>query len=91
MHAVILQALTDQMAKKVTSAESNDDWEEIEKEITCSICYELFTDPFTLPCLHTFCKSCIQKSVENGLAEVPEGFFECPLCCAHVKGTDGIT
>ena len=75
--------------------ESSDDWEEIKKEITCSICYELFTDPRTLPCLHTFCKSCIQRSVESGLAEVPEGFFECPLCRAHVplpaKGIDGIS
>ena len=85
------------MAKEVTSSSvgSNDDWEEIKNEITCSICYELFTDPRTLPCLHTFCKSCIQSSVDTGLAEVPEGFFECPLCRAHVplpaKGTDGIS
>ena len=73
----------------------HDDWEEIKKEITCSICFELFTDPRTLPCLHTFCKSCIQRSVEIGLAKVPEGFFECPLCRAHVplpaKGIDGIS
>ena len=71
------------------------DWEEIRKEITCSICYELFTDPRTLPCLHTFCKSCIQRSVDTGLAEVPEGFFECPLCRAHVplpaRGINGIS
>ena len=74
---------------------NSDDWEEIKKEITCSICYELFTDPRTLPCLHTFCKSCIQRTVETGLAEVPEGFFECPLCRAHVplpaRGIDGIS
>ena len=86
------------MVKEVATClgneESNDDWEQIKKEITCSICYELFTDPRTLPCLHTFYKSCIQRSVETGLAEVPEGFFECPLCCAHVplpaRGIDGI-
>ena len=85
------------MAKEVTTSSvgSNDDWEEIKEEITCSICYELFTDPRTLPCLHTFCKSCIQRSVDTGLAEVPEGYFECPLCRAHVplpaKGIDGIS
>ena len=86
------------MAKKQATScvESNDDdWEEIKKEITCPICYELFTDPRTLPCLHTFCKSCIQRSVDTGLAEVPEGYFECPLCRAHVplpaKGIDGIS
>ena len=44
------------MVKEVTTSSvgSNDDWEEIKKEITCSICYELFTDPHTLPCLHTY-------------------------------------
>ena len=85
------------MVKKqaTSNVENNDDWEEIKKEITCSICYELFTDPRTLPCLHTFCKSCIQRTVANGLAEVPGGFFECPLCCAHVSlpaiGIDGVS
>ena len=88
------------MAKELTSSSTfvgnnHDDWEEIKKEITCCICYELFTDPRTLPCLHTFCKSCIQRSVNTGLAEVPEGFFECPLCRAHVplpaRGIDGIS
>ena len=80
------------MAKKQGS---KDDWEEIEKEITCPISYELFMDPRTLPCLHTFCKSCIQRSIETGLAEVPEGVFECPLCRAQVplpaNGVDGIS
>ncbi|XP_065914198.1 tripartite motif-containing protein 2-like [Dysidea avara] len=78
-----------------TRAEDGGDWNQIKQEITCSICYELFTDPRTLPCLHTFCKSCIQTSVETGLAEVPEGYFECPLCRAHVQlpanGIEGIS
>ena len=85
------------MAKEVVTSSTvgNDDWEEIKKEITCCICYELFTDPRTLPCLHTFCKPCIQRTVDTGLSEVPKGFFECPLCRAHVplpaRGIDGIS
>ena len=83
--------------EKVATTRIEDDrnWDKIKQEITCSICYELFTDPRTLPCLHTFCKSCIQTTVETGLAEVPEGYFECPLCRAHVplpaNGIDGIS
>ncbi|CAO3642313.1 unnamed protein product [Cunninghamella echinulata] len=31
-------------------------------EYTCSVCFSVFTNPITIhPCLHTFCKSCIQK------------------------------
>ena len=77
-----------------TRVEDDRNWDKIKQEITCSICYELFTDPRTLACLHTFCKSCIQTTVETGLAEVPVGYFECPLCRAHVplpaNGIDGI-
>ena len=100
MHAVLRAVrvkFSAPMAKKQATSnfENNDDWEEIKKEIACSICYELFTDPRTLPCLHTFCKSCIQRTIETGLAEIPEGFFECPLCRAHVplpaRGIDGIS
>ncbi|CAO3611644.1 unnamed protein product [Cunninghamella blakesleeana] len=31
-------------------------------EYTCSICFSVFTNPVTIhPCLHTFCKGCLQK------------------------------
>ena len=54
------------------------EWQQIEEEITCSICGDLFTDPKTIPCLHTFCKQCIEKSIEsnNKMASI----VCCPLC-----------
>ena len=54
------------------------EWQQIEEEITCSICGDLFTDPKTIPCLHTFCKQCIEKSIESNkkMASV----VCCPLC-----------
>ena len=54
------------------------EWQQIEEEITCSICGDLFTDPKTISCLHTFCKQCIERSIESNkkMASV----ICCPLC-----------
>uniref|UniRef100_H3B503 Tripartite motif containing 35 n=1 Tax=Latimeria chalumnae TaxID=7897 RepID=H3B503_LATCH len=31
------------------------------QDLTCSICYEIFTDPVTLQCGHNFCKKCVSE------------------------------
>ena len=54
------------------------EWQQIEEEITCSICGDLFTDPKTIPCLHTFCKQCIEKSIESN--KKIASIVCCPLC-----------
>nr|XP_020491778.1 tripartite motif-containing protein 59 [Labrus bergylta]XP_020491779.1 tripartite motif-containing protein 59 [Labrus bergylta] len=33
----------------------------LEEDLTCSVCYSLFSDPRVLPCSHTFCKSCLDN------------------------------
>ena len=62
------------------------EWQQIQEEITCSICGDLFTDPKTIPCLHTFCKQCIEKSIESNkkMASV----VCCPLCRAPLPRDD---
>ncbi|XP_065919573.1 E3 ubiquitin-protein ligase TRIM71-like [Dysidea avara] len=57
-----------------------EEWQQIEEEITCSICGDLFTDPKTIPCLHTFCKRCIERSIESN--NKMEAVVCCPLCRA---------
>ncbi|CAG8501016.1 10022_t:CDS:1 [Diversispora eburnea] len=42
------------------------------QELDCKVCYQLFIDPITTPCGHTYCKSCLTRSLDlNG---------RCPLC-----------
>ncbi|XP_060738992.1 E3 ubiquitin-protein ligase TRIM39-like [Tachysurus vachellii] len=45
-----------------------------EEQLKCSICLEVFTDPVTTPCGHSFCKSCITQSWD--MSE----HCHCPYC-----------
>ncbi|XP_036393324.1 tripartite motif-containing protein 59 [Megalops cyprinoides] len=36
----------------------------LEEDLTCSVCYSLFTDPRVLPCSHTFCKACLDNVLQ---------------------------
>ena len=47
-----------------------------EEFLTCSICFEIFKDPKTLPCLHSFCKDCIDKLTDEGRTNE----HQCPIC-----------
>ena len=50
---------------------------ELDREITCAICQEHYTEPKLLPCSHYFCKDCILKL----FLRVPTGKpFSCPEC-----------
>jgi len=51
--------------------------EELEKEVTCPICRDHFTDPRILPCCHLFCKGCILRVVLVYGLDKP---FQCPVC-----------
>ncbi|XP_071352114.1 tripartite motif-containing protein 59 [Trachinotus anak] len=38
--------------------------ENLEEDLTCSVCYSLFSDPRVLPCSHTFCKTCLDNLLQ---------------------------
>ncbi|KAK3083241.1 hypothetical protein FSP39_017572 [Pinctada imbricata] len=45
-------------------------------ELTCLICLELFHDPVTLPCMHSFCRKCLESILHSdGERRIP-----CPAC-----------
>ena len=51
--------------------------EDLEKEVTCGICQEHYTDPKILPCLHYYCKQCILRLALRTGKNKP---FSCPEC-----------
>jgi len=60
------------------------EWQHIKEEITCSICGDIFIDPKTIiPCLHTFCKRCLECSIETNKRMVAA--VCCPLCRAPLS------
>ena len=50
---------------------------EMEKEITCAVCQEHYTEPKVLPCLHYYCKQCILRLALRVESNKP---FSCPEC-----------
>lgn len=50
--------------------------EELEDEITCSLCLLIFTEPRKLPCDHVFCTGCLEKMVNYR----KDNTIECPKC-----------
>ena len=74
----------------VTSEKGEGEWKKIEEEITCSICGDLFTDPKTIPCLHTFCKQCIEKIIESNKLLETGSTVGCPLCHASLPQDEGV-
>ncbi|XP_063762975.1 E3 ubiquitin-protein ligase rnf168 isoform X1 [Eleginops maclovinus] len=44
----------------------------------CPVCLEIFMEPVTLPCAHTFCKECFRESVDKAT-------LCCPLCRKRVS------
>ncbi|KAJ3511162.1 hypothetical protein NMY22_g15741 [Coprinellus aureogranulatus] len=38
---------------------------ELQQEVSCDICSELFYEPITTPCQHTYCTRCLQRSLDH--------------------------
>ena len=50
--------------------------EGVDKELTCAICLCRYDHPKVLPCLHSYCKGCLEKLANPG--QQPE--ITCPQC-----------
>ncbi|CAL9704171.1 unnamed protein product [Knipowitschia caucasica] len=45
-----------------------------EEQFRCCICLEVFTEPASLPCGHSFCKPCIERNWTDATV------YKCPFC-----------
>ncbi|XP_071360820.1 E3 ubiquitin-protein ligase TRIM39-like [Trachinotus anak] len=49
-----------------------------EDQFSCSICLEVFNNPVSTPCGHSFCQACISSYWDRGGGGTK--FYQCPLC-----------
>ncbi|XP_068089260.1 E3 ubiquitin-protein ligase TRIM39-like [Hyperolius riggenbachi] len=55
---------------------------ELRKELDCSVCLNIYTDPVMLKCGHNFCRNCIVRVLDT--QQEPEG-YSCPECRVKFK------
>ncbi|KAL6482047.1 hypothetical protein MHYP_G00101270 [Metynnis hypsauchen] len=46
----------------------------LEQDLSCPVCLEIFNDPVILPCSHSFCRKCLQRTWKENLEN------NCPVC-----------
>ncbi|XP_073474234.1 E3 ubiquitin-protein ligase TRIM11-like [Aquarana catesbeiana] len=47
------------------------------KELECSVCLNIYTDPVMLECGHNFCRECIDRMLDT---QRESGIYSCPEC-----------
>ncbi|XP_010898523.2 tripartite motif-containing protein 59 isoform X2 [Esox lucius] len=57
----------------------------LEEDLTCSVCYSLFADPRVLPCSHTFCKSCLENVLQVSAVYTIWRPLRLPLKCPNCR------
>lgn len=59
--------------------------EELEEDLTCSVCYSLFSDPRVLPCSHTFCRICLEQVLQASVSVSVWRPLRLPLKCPSCR------
>ena len=65
------------MAEKTVLSTSSTALKKLEEQLTCAICLDLYTNPKTLPCLHSFCQRCVEALP---LDSQGVNYISCPTC-----------
>lgn len=76
----VVQAAMEKQRQPPIAAVSKSSANRISRDLTCSICLDLFKRPVSLPCDHTFCHTCIEGYWAGPRGLVPGGTGSCPQC-----------
>ena len=57
----------------------------LEEQLTCPVCLDLYTNPKTLPCLHSFCQKCLERLSQEREARGDTYYLSCPTCRQRTK------
>ncbi|XP_078344819.1 E3 ubiquitin-protein ligase TRIM45-like [Oculina patagonica] len=60
--------------------------ENLKQRLTCSICLDIYNEPKTISCLHTFCCECLSNHARKSHRQ---GKFLCPECRAEIDLPEG--
>ena len=52
----------------------------LEEQLTCSVCLDIYTNPKTLPCHHSFCQECLEGLAQDREARGDTYYLSCPTC-----------
>lgn len=69
-----------QRQSNMTGQVSKSSAQRLSRDLTCSICLDLFKQPVSLPCDHTFCQGCIAGYWAGPRAPGQGGTGSCPQC-----------
>lgn len=59
----------------------------LEQELSCAICLQLYNDPVSLPCGHSYCMVCVQSSQK---LNDPGAQSRCPECRKEYDGLESL-
>ena len=77
------------------STSSSIDLLKLEEQLTCPKCLNLYTNPKTLSCLHSFCQACLEGLPldQEATTDDETSYLSCPVCHDRTevsKGGEGV-